>query len=70
MSALLQMPAGRIADTGGFTDLVFAAAPLLGYMFIPRIREAAIIANWPDILRTVATMMAGRTISPSVYRQR
>ena len=26
------------ADTGGFTDLVFAASSLLGYLFIPRIR--------------------------------
>lgn len=78
----------QYADTGGFTDLVFAATSLLGYMFIPRIRdlpskrlhvfepktvpaelkglagdrirEATIITNWPDILRTVATMMSGR----------
>jgi len=27
------------ADTGGFTDLVFAACTLLGYRFIPRIRD-------------------------------
>ena len=27
------------ADTGGFTDLVFAACALLGYLFIPRIRD-------------------------------
>ncbi|MTH94560.1 Tn3 family transposase, partial [Roseibium sp. RKSG952] len=27
------------ADTGGFTDLVFAAVALLGYRFIPRIRD-------------------------------
>ena len=27
------------ADTGGFTDLVFAAFALLGYRFIPRIRD-------------------------------
>ena len=27
------------ADTGGFTDLVFAASSLLGYLFIPRIRD-------------------------------
>ncbi|WP_419739511.1 Tn3 family transposase, partial [Ruegeria sp.] len=27
------------ADTGGFTDLVFAACALLGYRFIPRIRD-------------------------------
>ena len=29
----------QYADTGGFTDLVFAATSLLGYMFIPRIRD-------------------------------
>lgn len=78
----------QYADTGGFTDLVFAATSLLGYMFIPRIRdlpskrlhvfdqktvpsqlkgltgerirEATIIANWPDVLRAVATMLSGR----------
>ena len=27
------------ADTGGFTDLVFAAFALLGYRFVPRIRD-------------------------------
>lgn len=27
------------ADTGGFTDLVFAAFSLLGYRFVPRIRD-------------------------------
>ena len=29
----------QYADTGGFTDLVFAATVLLGYRFIPRIRD-------------------------------
>lgn len=78
----------QYADTGGFTDLVFAAASLLGYRFIPRIRdlpskrlhvfdrravptelkglvgdrirEHTIVANWPDILRCVATMLSGK----------
>ncbi len=78
----------QYADTGGFTDLVFAATSLLGYMFIPRIRdlpskrlhvydrhsdpkelkgltgdrirENTIIANWPDVLRCIATMLSGR----------
>ena len=27
------------ADTGGFTDLIFAVTALLGYLFIPRIRD-------------------------------
>ena len=27
------------ADTGGFTDMVFAATSLLGYRFVPRIRD-------------------------------
>ena len=77
----------QYADTGGFTDHVFAATSLLGYKFIPRIRdlpskrlyvfdlgsapkelkaliggkvrEGAITTNWPDILRSVATMVAG-----------
>lgn len=32
---------GKCADTGGFTDLVFAATALLGYRFHPRIRDFA-----------------------------
>lgn len=77
----------QYADTGGFTDHVFAATALLSYRFVPRIRdlpskrlylfdpaaapkeirglvggkirEKLITENWPDILRTVATMAAG-----------
>ena len=77
----------QYADTGGFTDHVFAVTSLLAYRFIPRIRdlpskrlyvfdpgsapkelkgliggkvrEGTITANWPDILRSVATMVAG-----------
>jgi TnpA family transposase len=93
LDGLLMNDAGRkikeqYADTGGFTDLVFAATSLLGYMFIPRIRDLAskrlhvfdpqavpkelkgltggrirettIIANWPDVLRSIATMLSGR----------
>lgn len=46
LDGLLMNEAGRkikeqYADTGGFTDLVFAATSLLGYMFIPRIRDLA-----------------------------
>lgn len=82
----------QYADTGGFTDHVFAVTALLDYRFIPRIRdlqskrlyvfdpnivpkelksliggkvrEGTIIANWPDILRSAATMVAG-IMSPS-----
>jgi TnpA family transposase len=93
LDGLLMTEAGRrikeqYADTGGFTDLVFAATSLLGYLFHPRIRdlaskrlhvfdpqavpkelkgltgdrirEAAIVANWPDVLRCIATMLSGR----------
>lgn len=77
----------QYADTGGFTDHVFAVTSLLGYKFIPRIRdlpskrlyvfdpgsvpkelkgliggkvrEGTIAANWPDVLRSAATMVAG-----------
>ena len=77
----------QYADTGGFTDHVFAVTSLLGYRFIPRIRdlpskrlyvfdpsgvpkelkgliggkirEGTIVTNWPDILRSAATMVAG-----------
>jgi TnpA family transposase len=97
LDGLLMTDAGRrvreqFTDTGGFTDHVFAVTSLLGYRFVPRIRdlpstrlyvfepatvpkelrgllggkikEAQIIANWPDILRSAATMAAG-TIPPS-----
>ncbi len=77
----------QYADTGGFTDHVFAVTALLNYRFIPRIRdlsskrlyvfdpgsgpkelrgliggkvrEGTITANWPDVLRSAATMVAG-----------
>ncbi|QBY00521.1 Tn3 family transposase [Rhodophyticola sp. CCM32] len=93
LDGLLMNPTGKrireqYADTGGFTDIVFAATSLLGYRFIPRIRdlpskrlhvfdrrsvpnelkglvgdkirENTIIANWPDVLRCIATMLSGR----------
>ncbi|HPR06093.1 MAG TPA: Tn3 family transposase [Denitromonas sp.] len=92
LDGLLMTDAGQkireqYADTGGFTDHVFAVTALLGFQFIPRIRdlpskrlylfdpascpkelkgliggkikERLITANWPDILRSAATMMAG-----------
>ena len=92
LDGLLMNDSGRkikeqYVDTGGFTDHVFAVTALLGFQFIPRIRdlpskrlyvfdpastpkelksliggkirEGIIIANWPDILRSAATMVAG-----------
>ena len=92
LDGLLMNEAGQkireqYADTGGFTDHVFAVTALLGFRFIPRIRdlpskrlhlfdpanapkelkgliggkirEGTITANWPDILRSAATMAAG-----------
>jgi TnpA family transposase len=97
LDGLLMNEVGRkvkeqYADTGGFTDHVFAVTALLAYRFIPRIRdlpskrlhlfdpasapkelrgliggkirEKLIIANWPDIVRAIATMVAG-VMSPS-----
>jgi len=97
LDGLLMNEAGRrvreqYADTGGFTDHVFAVTSLLGYQFIPRIRDLPskrlhvfepgavadelraligskvrselIAANWPDVLRSAATMVAG-AIAPS-----
>jgi TnpA family transposase len=97
LDGLLMSPAGarvkeQYADTGGFTDHVFAVTALLGFQFIPRIRdlpsrrlhvfdptkcpdelkflvggkirEAVITRNWPDIVRSAATMVAG-TLPPS-----
>lgn len=92
LDGLLMTDAGQkireqYADTGGVTDHVFAVSALLGFQFIPRIRdlpskrlylfdpascpkelkgltggkikERLITANWPDILRSAATMVAG-----------
>ncbi|MDO8986386.1 Tn3 family transposase [Cypionkella sp.] len=92
LDGLLMTGAGQkireqYADTGGFTDHVFAVTALLGFQFIPRIRdlpskrlhlfdpascpkelkgliggkirESVITANWPDILRSAATMVTG-----------
>ena len=92
LDGLLMTDAGQkireqYAYTGGFTDHVFAVTALLGFQFIPRIRdlpskrlylfdpascpkelkgliggkvkEALITSNWPDILRSVATMATG-----------
>jgi TnpA family transposase len=92
LDGLLMTDAGQkireqYADTGGFTDHVFAITALLGFQFIPRIRdlpskrlylfdpaacpkelkgliggkvrELVISSNWPDILRSAATMVAG-----------
>ena len=89
LDGLLMTDAGRkvreqYADTGGFTDHVFAVTALLGFQFIPRIRdlpskrlylfdpascpkelkgliggkirEPVVTSNWPDILRSAATM--------------
>ena len=97
LDGLLMNEAGRkireqYADTGGFTDHVFAVTALLGYRFMPRIRDlpskrlyvfepksvpgdlrgliggrtrqTTITGNWPDVLRSAATMAAG-TIAPS-----
>ena len=97
LDGLLMNDAGRrvreqYADTGGFTDPVFAVTALLGYQFIPQIRDLPskrlhvfdpgvvpsklrgligskvrtrlIVANWPDVLRSAATMVAG-AVPPS-----
>ena len=102
LNGLLMNDAGRrireqYADTGGFTDLVFAVTALLGYHFIPRIRdlpskplhvfdpkdvptelkgliddrirENTISANWPDILRSVATMASGAMLPSQLLRK-
>jgi TnpA family transposase len=87
----------QYADTGGFTDHVFAVTALLGYRFIPRIRdlpskrlyvfdpdivpkslkpliggkirEGTITVNWPDILRSAATMAAGTMLPSQLLRK-
>ena len=102
LDGLLMTGAGQnireqYADTGGFTDHVFAVTALLGFQFIPRIRdlpskrlylfdpaacpkeltgliggkikEPLITANWPDILRSAATMVAG-VMPPSQLLQK
>ncbi|WP_299085258.1 Tn3 family transposase [uncultured Ruegeria sp.] len=102
LDGLLMNPTGRkvreqYADTGGFTDHVFAVTSLLSYRFIPRIRdlpskrlyvfdpaaapnelkgliggkirENTIVENWPDILRSAATMAAGHMPPSQLLRK-
>ena len=102
LDGLLMNDAGRrvreqYADTGGFTDHVFAVTALLGYQFIPRIRDLPskrlhvfdpscvpdelrtligskvrsklIAANWPDVLRSAATMVAGAIVPSQLLRK-
>jgi len=102
LDGLLMNEVGRkikeqYADTGGFTDHVFAVTALLSYRFIPRIRdlpskrlylfdpttapeelrgviggkvrENLIVKNWPDILRAIATMVAGVMSSSQLLRK-
>lgn len=102
LDGLLMNPTGKnireqYADTGGFTDHVFAVTSLLAYRFIPRIRdlpskrlyvfdpastpkelkgliggkirENTIIENWPDILRSAATMVAGHMPPSQLLRK-
>jgi len=92
LDGLLMNETGRrireqYADTGGSTDHTFAVTAILGYRFMPRIRdlssrrlyvfepksvpeelrgliggkirETTITHNWPDVLRSAATMAAG-----------
>jgi len=82
-----QVIAAQSPRGSGFTDHVFVVTALLGFQFIPRIRdlpskrlypfdpascpnelkgliggkirEPVIISNWPDILRSAATTVAG-----------
>ena len=78
LDGLLMNETGRrvreqYTDAGSFTDHVFAACSILGYGFVPRIRDlpskrlyvfgkvnvGLIDRNWADILRVAATMAAG-----------
>ena len=52
LDGLLMTDAGQkireqYADTGGFTDHVFAVTALLGFQFIPRIRDLPVQAPLP-----------------------
>lgn len=51
----------QYADTGGFTDLVFAATSLLGYRFHPRIRDLASKRLHVFDLRAVPKELKGLT---------
>ena len=56
LDGLLMNETGRrvreqYADTGGFTDHVFAACSILGYAFVPRIcASTRILAVWPEFV--------------------
>lgn len=66
LDGLLMNEAGRkikeqYADTGGFTDLVFAATSLLGYHFHPRIRDLSSKRLHVFDLRAVPKELKGLT---------
>ena len=66
LDGLLMNPTGKrikeqYADTGGFTDLVFAATSLLGYRFHPRIRDLASKRLHVFDLRAVPKELKGLT---------
>ncbi len=52
------------ADTGGFTDLVFAACALLGYRFIPRIRDLQskrlYVFDFKDVPKELKGLIGGK----------
>ena len=72
----------QYADTGGFTNHVFAACSILGYVFdrtgVPKhlwplvggkVSVDLIDRNWADILRLAATMAAGAMRPSQILRK-
>src|SRR3546814_1643751 len=62
----------HFADTGGFTDHVFAACALLGYRFAPRIRDlpqTKLYACMPNATPTnVRALVGGKINEPLIAR--
>ena len=79
LDGLLMNDAGRrvrqhFADTGGFTDHVFAACALLGYRFAPRIRDLPqkrLYAFTPNATpANVRALVGGKINEPLIERNR
>ncbi|MCP1237968.1 Tn3 family transposase [Gluconobacter kondonii] len=77
LDGLLMNDAGRrvrqhFADTGGFTDHVFAASSLLGYRFAPRIRDLSqkrLYAFTPNATpANVRALVGGKINEPLIER--
>ena len=62
----------HFADTGGFTDHVFASCAILGYLFAPRIRDLPskrmYVFNPAAVPETLRPLVGGKVNEPLIER--